>query len=477
VNLAARALAVVFAALFVASSSSRADGEDPCASNRGLEDSLNELLGEEFVDVARSIAGEESRSLEAAASEEAKLRPQGEGAGGGGLDLYKKLFVGLELGSLSQDDGALTFNFRPDLLDLERFGATAIRAIVRDPELHEPLATALDDLTPPAGTEARKALEESLGDTDDVEYQLRWSFGDASPDAAAEELAREIFEKSSSGAVREAASAAAGEISDAMDEIQRLIPDADESTPLSRICGTAGGRQAVERAHAAVKEKIAGALTLLGSNLDALNYVAVGDLVTGEPAVALDVSYRDRAEVVGPSSFAAKLHFQRGDRSTGSWKRWANRTGRGLDAASLADYLAGKDSIADGQTSILATAEYTETERFRFNDAGLDLTLDRPRVKVRAAALTLGRKLGDKRGSRLDLEAKYEDATGDPERNDRFVSTLSWTQKLSDEVARLAGGSNLVVALVYANRPEYLGEVDQDLSVRAGLKWSIEGAD
>ena len=57
----------------------------------------------------------------------------------------------------------------------------------------------------------------------------------------------------------------------------------------------------------------------------------------------------------------------------------------------------------------------------------------------------------------------------------RLVGTLSWVASLGPELARLAGGSELVVSLVWADKPEFRGEVDEELGVHAGLKWSFDG--
>lgn len=56
---------------------------------------------------------------------------------------------------------------------------------------------------------------------------------------------------------------------------------------------------------------------------------------------------------------------------------------------------------------------------------------------------------------------------------DRFVADLTWVETLSDTLAQAVGGSELVVSLVWANKPEFLDDVDEDFGVRAGLKWSL----
>ncbi len=54
--------------------------------------------------------------------------------------------------------------------------------------------------------------------------------------------------------------------------------------------------------------------------------------------------------------------------------------------------------------------------------------------------------------------------TGDPMRQARFVATATFSQRM--------GKTTLFsVSAVYANRSEYRGEVDEEVSARFGLKW------
>ena len=54
-------------------------------------------------------------------------------------------------------------------------------------------------------------------------------------------------------------------------------------------------------------------------------------------------------------------------------------------------------------------------------------------------------------------------------RQDRWVSTLTLSQRVSEE-------ASLAVSLIYANKPEFRGMVDEELSARAGLKFEVDRA-
>ena len=207
--------------------------QDPCSSDLGLEDYINQLLGEDspVKQNARGIA----KAITAGSADAAMRRPRGEGAGGGGLDLYRKFFVGLDLGSVSSQDGVLTFSLRPDLLDLGGLGALALQAVVRDPSLYGPLEEALNAIPEGVGADRREELDAELDDRDDIEYRLRWTLGGREPGAVASRLAAEIFESSWESAARPQIAAAASRIADAVD-ILSVHGAVDGTTPLREVC-------------------------------------------------------------------------------------------------------------------------------------------------------------------------------------------------------------------------------------------------
>jgi len=474
-----RLRSIVWAGLLVAtlpcSPAAASDPEDPC-SYASLEDYLNALLGESQVrsPAGETVAGEEpfaaraaGRAATKAVAESLRL-PSGEGAGIDGIDAYRKLFVALDLGTVSEEDKALTFSFRPELLDLGGFGDLAIRAVVREAVLFSPLAEAVDALPSGVGAARRNDLENALADLDDVEYQLAWtSHGRAKLRRVEERLDQEF--QALYQAIR-ASNVAAAERLVAVNRALEAKLSASRAAGLAEYC-------VAERGEPAGLEEVRGQAAALLANARALQEALAASSalnlaarIAAEPIWALDVGFRDRAPEAGPDLMTAKLQFQIGD---GSLPGADSEPRNFADLA--ADARRGATSLTDGKARLRLLAEYSETERYHFASPADELLVDQPRARVLAAALSVGRRVSAKQRTRFDLEAKYEDASGDPERNDRLVSTLSWTQKLSDQLATVAGGSNLVVALVYASRPEYRGEVDEELSLRAGLKWSIDG--
>jgi hypothetical protein len=76
---------------------------------------------------------------------------------------------------------------------------------------------------------------------------------------------------------------------------------------------------------------------------------------------------------------------------------------------------------------------------------------------------------------RMMLKVEYSKSDGyhldlpdDEVRNDdRLVATLSYIQKMSES-------SSASLSLIYANKPELVGEVDQEVSAHVGLKLKMD---
>jgi hypothetical protein len=55
-------------------------------------------------------------------------------------------------------------------------------------------------------------------------------------------------------------------------------------------------------------------------------------------------------------------------------------------------------------------------------------------------------------------------------RQSRLTATATLSQKMSDK-------SIFSIGVAWAEKPEYLGEVDEELSANLGLRWSFYGPD
>lgn len=70
------------------------------------------------------------------------------------------------------------------------------------------------------------------------------------------------------------------------------------------------------------------------------------------------------------------------------------------------------------------------------------------------------------RTGRLEMALSYDDVTGDPNKNKRFVGALTYTQKINEK-------TSLPIALVYGSKPQYVGDVNKRLGVHFGLSFKL----
>ena len=67
---------------------------------------------------------------------------------------------------------------------------------------------------------------------------------------------------------------------------------------------------------------------------------------------------------------------------------------------------------------------------------------------------------------RIDLGAMYVHHEDDPERQNRFVGSATYTQRVSPSLSFAAGVS-------YASRPEFLDEVERKVTANFGLRYKL----
>jgi hypothetical protein len=87
-----------------------------------------------------------------------------------------------------------------------------------------------------------------------------------------------------------------------------------------------------------------------------------------------------------------------------------------------------------------------------------------------AVSAVYGQNIGavkpDGRRARLDASLTYEDFSDDPLRQNRGIANFTLTYPLLE-------GFFLTLGAVYATKPEFRGEVDEELGARAGITYKI----
>lgn len=347
-------------------------------------------------------------------------------------------------------------------------------------ELYEPVKAAL----PAATREARaKELASELDLGDSLVVGLFFNLAGLSygrvPRFADEPLYDGIWQTIDSEVSMDEANTATLEYEALRKQVKQKLPAFDGNTPFSKVFDV---DQSVARAALAAREASwrteYDTLARTQKLLEKYRYYDLVDLTNNQPQINFGVEYRQHSDLAGPDEVRAKVSYEHGfvnvntarryvmERCTlpaDDSKRVVNCLGTYLSDAKVQKRLKGGDRVA-------ASIEYVSRRDYSITlpaDA-VNLTEDSGRALIGALAYGFYTSF-DERGearSRLDVVASYEDVDSDPERQDRGQAVATFSQTL-------LGKTTLSISLVYATKPEFRGEVDEELSGRLGLnyKW------
>src|SRR5688572_30831251 len=218
-------------------------------------------------------------------------------------------------------------------------------------------------------------------------------------------------------------------------------------------------------------------LEKFAARLEGLGFNGLLDLIDNQPQFTFTLEFESRDEAVGPDEAKATLAYEFGGRNVNSFRHYAKHDcGDKVDGdplasqvACLAQYLATKETIAESFRVKIA-AEYSKIQRYEFALADTAFSYTEKPVEHLSFSVAASRQIG-KEGSagprpRFDLKASYEDFSDDPVRQDRGVATATFSYPVSP-------GFFLTLGAVYATKPEFRGEVDEEISARLGLTYKL----
>ncbi len=391
-------------------------------------------------------------------------------------DFLSSLLANLDIDGLEESNGGLRFKKNIQVT----YGTVAIEAQAKPGELFPELKTKLEE----AGNDSLiKDLDEELGDFDDLSLDIVFSvdrFGEdnaiwwgrkfrASNGAKTPngELATQIYGLIAS-APQDRYNAATKAFQDAVRApTQTLASMKVKDTPESvRADLQAKAKAAAEAALADIKG--------LEQRLKDDRYFMFSKLVANQPQFILTAGYDVRDELVGRDSLNAQVKYEIGQANVNGLRRYC----ASLTLDCYSKFLDQQASALTKNWRISFEGKYSWMDAYDFThaagDSGTAVTLELDEAQEWHVMLSAGRtlRLTDKgmEQTRFDLEATYEDVTGDSQKQGRFVSTATFTEKISETMA-------VSVGVVYANRPEYRGEVDEELSARAGLRFNLDRKD
>ena len=461
------------------------DGVPSCRPQETLEQCLNRVHAEAL---QANRAGDDPRTeaVESAAAtlsdtitaETADKAASSTGLGGAESlrDSLAGFLAGLGLGEISKgaEEGALVFRINPDLLRLGDANKLSIDALVRQAEIFSPLVEAFRE----ADRATEKAtLEGMLQDFDDVQIDLAWSLEN-------DRFGRRFF------ANRRMLADLYTELLGTVEEEVPLQIDAQGLADLLTSPEFQGLN--LEQAQfqdlpprlAAELEARAVALALGVAEWvrveDALatttGFDLFPDLLNNQPQLSVSAHYRSRDDLVGPDLWGIEGSWELGWANLNGLRRFA-REQRGDGAkpspADIRSFVGTRVSSGTLKYAprLAVELKYHEADPYAISLDGGAVAVDLDGTTSWLGSVAAGSYLrisdDGTQIARWDLEAEYEDVSDDPNRDDRLVATLTLTQTLAD-------GTDAHVSFVWASKPHYLGEVDEELSARVGVKYGID---
>ena len=462
-----------------------------CVIGDSVEQCWNRYLPESAPAAQTVSTGANAGDAKAAATDvETELKSFETGLGGGTPELAtttRNLLPLLAASGLISDsdrdanDQLFTLDLNFLLGDFAKDHNAQLRAVLStDPQVFEPLKTAFDTAT--GGTDRSTALQKDLSSSDD--YAIAFTYSHIN-----KRFGRSFkqYQVRYSNLFEAAISAGTGPgvkgrdpalvMADVLQKLNARTnePELTESTVLHDERALDAVESAA-RSEANIEQRVRQAITF-----NKLSRFA--ELVNNQPQLTVSAELHERDELVGTKEQAIKVAYEFGLANVNRFEASSNRVCSVLDdevrelsfeAASrcldrFRSYIDKNEQRLKNADRFGFEASYVEMDDYDFTSPTDGVSLAKAGTHRLDMAIGFGRTLqvvGDKHDSRLDIVAKYEDYSDDPDYRDRLVGTITLTTKLN--------GISIPLALVYANHGKFLPETDEQLSVHIGIKYQLD---
>lgn len=235
-------------------------------------------------------------------------------------------------------------------------------------------------------------------------------------------------------------------------------------------CFTPAAQDSIENAIARVATAADRALSQAAEAIRTSGFNKLAQLMNNQPQIVVNGDFRSRRDLTGPDEWTGSARFELGFANMNGLRRFCGTSG--VTAACLTRYM-NNPAVASSLTRgdrVFVQADFT-----RRNAWHVALPADSVDLSLGAATTLsvsggygsyIGNPQDGENRDRLDVQAKYDFTSNDVIRQNRFLATLFYTRRLSDQ-------SSAVIGLSYANRPEFLGAVDHHIRANLGLTYKL----
>lgn len=212
-----------------------------------------------------------------------------------------------------------------------------------------------------------------------------------------------------------------------------------------------------------------------------------------QPQAYASVRGRTRKEVIGPNEVGFKLTYETSGHTLNSFYKRARATCdtaklktaagnvRGAEARACLDAWHGFLADSRTQATLKSPGRFTFSIQYTSQDANEvsfptatpPFNLKTGQGEMLSASITYGRSLtggvAGPREGRIDLTARYDNVTGDPTKDNRYLIAVVYAQKVSDTLTMPLG-------FVYANHPKDVADADRRVTAQFGVIYKLPSA-
>ena len=378
------------------------------------------------------------------------------------------------------NDQLFTLDLNFLLGDFAKDRNTQLKAILNtDPKLFEPLKTAFDTAT--GSTDRSAALEEDLTASDDYTVSFTYSHINKKVGRSFKQYSASVLQPLRGRHLGRHRQRRSGRAKSRSDD-----PCASEAEPGDRAAARQRYRAAGPGDARTLRECRTHGRPLEARVREAMTVNKLprfAELVNNQPQLTVTAELHERDAFAGAKESAIKIAYEFGlanvsrfESASGGVCELFDGEARDFSSEAATKCLTSFRSYIESNEQRLKNADrfsfelsYVEVDDYAFSSPtdGVSLVRDgTKRIDVSAGYGRTMQVVGTDQEGRLDIVAKYEDYSDDPDHRDRLVATITLTTEIN--------GISLPLALVYANHGRFLPETDEQLSAHIGIKYQLD---
>jgi hypothetical protein len=428
-------------------------------------------------DQVEVVAAAKKETVKAdAAAELADAKPGADTSGGATASTLTDLIPLINaLGILSPEDSVgnqlgLDLNLLLKMQDVDSRNTQFKLLVNTQPE---PLGALVESFDESVRDARKAALQKEITTLGDAELRLNWSLV-SSRFGRDFSIARRYIYPIFDGAARAARASDAAHNSRADFEAFR------QGLAASKIDGAKSFSSLPEPARSELRaatikaaQARADMTELFGQEIARVHLDRIADLVEEQPQLLVSLSHKSRDDIVGPDETSAGLTWEWSHRNLSAFLHDKGKPclheevnlGGAVYARcvkELGDYLA---QDFNEQWRFKLEAKYKRVGAVTFADPEYEVEFALPKTKRIEVTFGMGREFSGKPDlGRLDFEVSYDsNVDNDTSNKDRLKAAITLTKRMGD--------LDVPFSVVYANKNQFLGEVDHQIGMHVGVKF------